>query len=756
MFRTTICTLLVLGNLILSAQTYGDISAQQGIVVSNPGGLFGNGVSFADFDRDGWDDLSFCIFNGPPQFYKNYEGQYQILNLDIDFPSDQDCKCILWCDFDNDGDQDLFITYRNSPVAFYRNEGNMAFTEVSSEIGLLEENVEHFGASFGDINNDGWLDLFVCKYHNEDNLYQYANKLYLNNQDGTFTDVTQEAGLDDVYFASFQSAFYDYDKDGHLDLFVINDRLLDPNSLYRNNGDGTFANVTTEMNVEHYMDAMCVTMGDFDNDTDLDVYISNSEIPGNALLENQSGEIYIEVASDVQLQVFEQCWGSLWMDYDNNGWLDLYVCSTDNVGPDFSNPNVLYANENADFGNITSVAGLADDITISYCVAMGDVNNDGFPDFAQHNFAPTNSRLYQNSSGSNNWLKVELEGVVSNLDGIGSYVYVYVDGQTYTRYTQCGQNFLSQDSHRKMFGLGEAEQVDSVIIDWPSGHQDVLYNVQANQTLEIQEGTSIQPLISQSGPLCSDSSIELSTGDWTQYLWSTGDTIQSIIITEPGFYWAQVANEFGFWSPTVQITIDWSLIPSYNVLTNVVSCSGDSTGMASVIFDLPGDNLITWSSGVTGNTLDSLQAGTYHFEIENVDGCTLADSVTVSENTEIVSELFLTHVSCFGEVDGTMSTLTNGGVLPYDIEVLTGDSAALSAGIYELVVTDSLGCMFSTLFEITEPDLLEITLETTGANAGNSGTATQQAEHPPTRSIGTRGLQMSGRLMNWEKEVTLP
>lgn len=707
--------------LVSQGQTFGDVSDSQAIDVVNPGGIFGNGLSFADFDRDGWDDLSFCLNNGEPIFFKNYSGQFQLLDLGIDFPTDQDAKCILWCDYDNDGDQDLLITYRNSPVRFYNNQGDLQFFDVTAPAGLSEEFVEHYGASFADFDNDGWLDLFLCKYHDEDNDPQYANHLYRNQQDGTFEDVTILAGLDDVHYASFQSAFYDFNKDTYPDLFVINDRILDPNSLYLNNADGTFENVTTSMNVEHFMDAMCVNVGDYDNDMDLDIYISNSEMLGNVLLQDQDGEIYLDLAEDLNLQMFELCWGSLWIDYDNDGWQDLYVTTTDNIGPDFTNPNSFFINTSGSFSNGTPLVGLDNDITTSYAVAMGDFNNDGYAEFAQNNFAPSESRLYQNSGGSNNWLKVSLQGVISNRDGIGSYIHAYVGDEVFTRYTHCGQNYLSQDSHRKIFGLADATMVDSLIVKWPSGHVDILTDVGVNQTVQVVEGFAFAPEILVSGPLCEGDTITLSAGDWNAYNWSNSSEDSSIVVWAPGTYFVNVQNELGLWSSTSFITVQEVQQPFYEISSQDLICFGDSNGIVSIQTS-PGDSLsISWAYGETW-IADSLSAGSYPFVIVSPEGCMTADTAFVTQPTAISHTVDAEHVTCYNDSDGEAYINAEGGAPPYTFDPSQW-MTDLEADEYEFTITDSLGCAVSSTFDITSPDELIAFVDVVDIDEFGGGTA---------------------------------
>ncbi|MEO0404846.1 MAG: CRTAC1 family protein, partial [Bacteroidota bacterium] len=448
------------------AQTFSNIADDQGMNVYTGGANFGAGASFFDFNQDGWDDVSFCSNNQTTKFFVN-NGDNTFTEVTFDAVQDNtEAKQITWVDYDNDGDPDLFISYRFDRIRLYQNQGDLVFEEVATEVGLRDDQeLAHWGCSWADYDKDGWLDLYVCKVTASGDLeteYELYNNLYHSNGDGTFTDVTLAAGVGDSLGISYQSSFLDYDGDGWLDIMVINDKWF-LNSMYRNNGDGTFSDVGEETQMGYLMDAMCIAADDFDNDFDTDVYVSNTWLAGdgegNLLFVNDNG-VFDALPEETGINVLATCWGSQWVDYDNNGLQDLW--NTANYGLNF-NLNPFFINEGGNvFTQANDLVGLAGNQDVGYGVAMGDINNDGYPDIIQNNAHPHESDVYLNSGGDKNWFKVGLEGTMSNKDAIGSLIKVFAGGLKQQRQTHCGEGYLSQNSSREMFGLDNHQVVDSV------------------------------------------------------------------------------------------------------------------------------------------------------------------------------------------------------------------------------------------------------------------------------------------------------
>jgi hypothetical protein len=294
---------------------------------------------------------------------------------------------LLWVDYDNDGDLDLLVTKNNGPIELWQNDGSFNFTNVAEAAGFPNENFEYTGAAFCDYDHDGFLDLYVAKFYHP-NISIADNKrgvLYRNNGDGTFTDVTELAGVQVGQRPCFQPVFLDYNNDGWEDLYLITDRVFVENALFRNNGDGTFTNVTTESGAGLMICSMTGTIGDYDNDGDLDVFISNSHTIGSKLLRNEGNDTFTEASAVLGVNLHQLGWGGLWLDYDNDTWQDLFMSLTNNGLIPFSGNRFYRNNEGESFTDVSDETGINDVVTESYVSIMADIDHDGYYDFYLNN-----------------------------------------------------------------------------------------------------------------------------------------------------------------------------------------------------------------------------------------------------------------------------------------------------------------------------------------------------------------------------------
>jgi hypothetical protein len=487
-----ICATFMLGFCFVCSShaqvSFADNAVSMGIDVTYGESNFGGGVSFVDFDGDGWDDISFTTENNQSlHFFKNNGGTFTEVTFS-GVSNTQETKQICWIDYDNDGDKDLFVTGYTGSNKFYRNEGGMTFTDISATIGFFQDDLFTYGASFADIDNDGDLDAFLS---NRDGVAENQRNYLYRNDNGVFVDITQAAGISMANHLSFCSIFFDYDNDGDQDFYISNDKPIYPNLLYRNNGDGTFTDVSVTSGAGIAINAMTTTVGDYNNDGWFDLYITNTP-QGNALLRNNGDGTFTDVATSTGTIFDSLGWGAVFLDADHDTLLDLYVSGGfDGSVPQFL-PSAFYHQQTANNFVIPPTGGFQNDVGESYSNAIGDLNNDGKPDIVVSNDTDKNYVWENTSSTSNNWLKIKLEGVVSNRDGIGNRIEVRANGVSQYRYTLAGEGYLSQNSNYEFVGLNNATVIDYIKVTWnTTGQVETINNIQPNQTITIQEGNGI-------------------------------------------------------------------------------------------------------------------------------------------------------------------------------------------------------------------------------------------------------------------------
>jgi hypothetical protein len=479
-------------------------------------GLMGGGVAVFDFNNDGWEDIYLTGGQDPDQLYRNNgDGTFTALpnNGGLFQGALNYTMGITTGDIDNDGFRDLLLTtYLDQPSILLRNNGNETFTYLPN---ALPQNTDwSLAASFGDVNNDGLLDIYVTNYVEENHFIFgqgqvvgfahecFDNLLYINNGNLTFTESTTQYVANDIGCA-LATAFSDFDNDRDLDLFVINDfgAWVEPNTILENQHPiAAFVNAGDNLNANQGMHGMGIAIGDYDRDADLDYYVT--DIGSNLLLRND-GNIFTDVTFESGVENdsiggFNTVgWGAFITDYDNDGWPDLYVANGNISLPPFImgsdiNSDRLYRNEgDLTFSDVTDVNGLGG-VTHSRGAAHGDFDNDGLMDFVVCHTAASEgeeqSKLYINQTdNSGNWLKVKLEGTVSNRDAFGSHVIVVSNGFRTIAEVDGGSSHASQNSSILHFGLGQFTSADSVIVHFTSGTTQVYTEVAANQMLSIVE-----------------------------------------------------------------------------------------------------------------------------------------------------------------------------------------------------------------------------------------------------------------------------
>ena len=709
---------VLLSPCLLHGQTFNNIAGTQNVNVKYDDttfGQFGSGVSFYDFNNDGWDDLTFPKITDSFMFFKNDSGNFKQTNSFIKNYGNY-TRQLHWVDFNNDGDMDLFVCSRNAKNKLYENTGNLNFKDISSNAGLVTDN-KTFGVSFADYNKDGLLDIYVANYEpvfNSGVDSSAFNRLYKNNGNGSFTDVTYNMGVGNGNKASFQGIWLDYNHDGWPDLYVINS-LTNPtscNTLYRNDNGKGFTNVSGNFQVKLCRDEpMTASAGDFNNDGYLDIYMTNSHVADGRLLVNSTYGAFVEKAVQYGVDIDKFSWGSVWVDYDNDTYQDLFV-TTDNGNP-VNYENYFYENLEGDTFTRSSKIFNNNSKSKSHSVAKGDLNNDGYYDLVVQNNTPKEALLWQNSGGTNRYIKVTLQGTESNRMAIGSWIKVYVDSHEYVRYTKCGQNYMSQDSQHKIIGLDSGVRyVDSLTVEYLSGHKDKYYNLAADTHYYFKEGDSNGFKLGEENKLiCKGDTILLEpqlSGNF-QYdsvKWNNGDTSFSMEVTKPGSYWMVAENKYdvNIYSDTVEV----QEYPGITTSVNHVSCHDSTNGSIKLDFGkyakLYNHNL-KWESGKKGTYINTLSAGKYVFNYADTNNCRYKDTITVKEPGPLNVHTRVIYDTAKKDSVAGIKLNIKGGTAPYKTYLNGMHRQApftnLPRDTYDIAVIDTNGCKFTTQVKVT-------------------------------------------------------
>lgn len=691
----------------LNAQVFTDISPIQGLTSLNySSDLFGSGMSSCDFNQDGWDDLSFVLENDTQKIYLNNHGVFELAPFSI-FSFGQN-KQLLWVDYDNDYDLDIFLIKKDGVNILFQNDGNFQFTDVTLNSGLSMDVAANTSASFADYDLDGFLDIYVCKYTaaGDSTNLAHLNNLYRNNGNGTFTDVTLNSGMDNYLAPTLQSIWLDYNNDGLPDLFVANDRASWENKFYENNGDGTFSNVTALTQTAMIgRDPMSISLGDYNNDGSQDLFVSDSGTPSQpsgTLFSQTVNLAYVNQAFNLGISIPANQWGSTWLDYNNDGYLDLFVATGDFP----ISKNFFFRSDSANYFEIDTSIFLEDYFANSFGVARADFNRDGFSDIAVVNISPPSNFLWLNSQNTNNYIRISLEGTVSNSMAIGTLIKVYANNQVYSKYTVCGENYMGQNSQHNIFGLDQDTIIDSVHIKYLSGIIDKYYNLAVNQEYRFTEGETKRDVyldINGNNPFCQGDSVVLTAPNLVSYDWSTGDTTQSIVVFDSGTYSLSAIDSQGIsvLSDSVALVrIDDPFVEAelYNPNCNV---SNDG----QIIVSIQNQGLpytAHWGTGQLGDSLTNLSAGWYTLTIQDSLACTYTDSFELIAPfpLNIQSDILPETDTSFGSIH----LLVNGGTAPYSY-TLDGDAVDLNidsvaSGNYLFEVLDSLGCSLELYIEV--------------------------------------------------------
>jgi hypothetical protein len=501
----------------------------------------GTGVAIFDYDNDGWPDI--FIVNGttldplpgaqPPTnhlYHNNHDGTFTDVTEKAGLAHTGWGQGVCVGDYDNDGYEDLYVTYYGKNV-LYHNNGNGTFTDVSEKAGVAGTGKAWgTGCAFVDYDRDGKLDLFVSTYVDFDlktapapgerascmwkgvpvmcgprGLPWSKNILYHNRGDGTFEDVTTKAKIDQTngHYA-FSVSTFDYDDDGWPDIYVACDST--PSILYHNNHDGTFTDTAVIAGAAFNEDGkeqagMGSTIGDFNGDGKLDIFKTNFSDDTSTLYRNNGDGTFDDVTFAAGLGLHTQYlgWGTMFFDFDNDGWPDLLLVNghvypevdKQHLGSDYEEPRILYHNDgHGKFVDISASAGPG--ITTkssSRGLAIGDLWNDGKQSAVVSNMNAAPSLLVNQVRTANHWVEIRTVGTKSNRDGIGAKIRVHAGTRTWVDEVRSGSSYDSQNDMRVHFGLGAATKIDWVEIRWLSGLTERFEGLAVDKIHVLKEGT---------------------------------------------------------------------------------------------------------------------------------------------------------------------------------------------------------------------------------------------------------------------------
>ena len=495
----------------------------------------GSGLAWGDYDNDGYPDL--YVVNQPGAFASsqkhgpgnrlfrnNRDGTFRDVTEEAGLELVHFGMGAFWGDYDNDGYLDLFVTGQDG-CRLYHNEGSGRFRDVTRRSGV-QTPWWSTGAVWFDFDGDGWLDLYVVHYvdypHDVASLHLSAreqynlvvppalnpqsfaprpNRLFRNNRDGTFSDVTARAGVADADGRSLTVTAADFGLTGHPDLYVGND--LSMNRFYANTGHGRFLDRSAQTWLAENKGTMGFSVADVDGDGDLDLFVAHWLSQGDSLYQNLHIEApgtalsFTDLADSMQLAYVSLPmvgWGCGFVDFDNEGRSDLIVVNGNTLenaqdhlqlvpqrpflfrrtGDDYHNAAATLA---PDFDHPCNARGLA----------VADFDRDGDLDFAVScNRGPL--RLFRaDGAEQRQWIKINLRGVRSNRQGIGALVHLTAQGKTQLQSVGSQGSYLSQHAIELHFGLGDASSVETIRVDWPSGRRQLIHNVRSRQILHIVE-----------------------------------------------------------------------------------------------------------------------------------------------------------------------------------------------------------------------------------------------------------------------------
>ena len=493
------------------------------------------GVAVFDYDRDGKPDIFFAngadintLKKDSPKywnrlFHNNGDGTFTDVTEKAGLKGTGFDVGVAIGDYDNDGYDDIFVAgvYKNT---LYHNNGDGTFADVTEKAGLNHPDKKYgplwsVGAAWVDINNDGLLDLFVVNYVSWDGskepdckfngtpdychpkLYkETASQLFMNNGNGTFTDISEQAGIRAHPGKGMSACIADFDNDGLPDIFVPNDKMF--NFLYHNKGHNRFEETGFEMGValpEHgnLISGMGCDFRDLNNDGYPDIVLSALQSETFPIYQDVNGTSFEEITSRSGMTELSNPMSGYSVniaDFDNDGWKDIFVSGGDVASPNLARstrvdqPNTVFRNLQGKWAALAVEAGFgAQPARRHRGAAVADFNGDGKLDLVVTALSAQAEIWMNDSPGANHWIEFALQGTKSNRDGIGARIKVTTAGKVQFNHMTTASGYASSSAGPVHFGLGDARVANEVEIRWPSGTEQTLKNVATDRVLQVKE-----------------------------------------------------------------------------------------------------------------------------------------------------------------------------------------------------------------------------------------------------------------------------
>ena len=485
-----VCIILLCSIFLYSQTPFVDQSSALKIPLTVHGN---HGVAVVDFNKDGWDDIFFAnigqISGGDTTFCtllrNNQNGTFTNVTRTAGLALYGSFKCGVWGDINNDGFPDLFLAESQGVGRCHllMNNKDGTFRDISSDCGI------NFAATiataaFGDVDNDGKIDLFLAsEYPQFDLLYKNISK----NDTILFQDVSSTSGIEGFSSTTpMQATFIDIDHDGDLDLYAVHDGFL-PSSLYRNNNNGTFTDISAQTGLNDFGvgNSMGVYWNDYDNDGWEEVYVSR--IGKGGLYKRQINGTYQNIADSSGAELNGMSWGVVWEDFDNDMDDDMFLVNTYN----FNSQKSLYF-ENIDGKFVNKAPEYGVDLGFDfYGLAYGDFNNDGYLDLVASANDGNNKLLMNSTNRKGNWLELSLTGTTINSMAIGAKIRIVAGGKNQSRTRTAGNSYASEMSSMLHFGIGSLTFIDTLEVTWSKNNIQVFTNIAVNKQYQLIEGGTL-------------------------------------------------------------------------------------------------------------------------------------------------------------------------------------------------------------------------------------------------------------------------